>query len=134
MREPLRTITGLANTNKYLDPDSDDPKPVAQYLECRMVGDKYICPYCTKEVSHSQGIKKGYTRHLGNKLCIEAREASAKVASSSSAGGGGVDDEDSDSSDELDEDTSMFRENNAGDASDDAEVDEDSRPSKKSRK
>jgi uncharacterized Zn-finger protein len=141
MREPLRTITGQANMNKYLDKDSDILKPVVQYLECRTVGDKYVCPYCTKEVkNNSQGIKKAYNRHLGNKSCIQAREAAAKVASSSSAsggGGGGVDDEDSDdvdSSDELDEDTSMLRENDSGDESDAADDDEDSRPSKRSRK
>ena len=144
MREPLRTITGQANMNKYLDLDSDDPKPVGPYLECKMVGDKYVCPYCTKDVSHSQGIKKGYTRHLGNKTCMKAREAADKVASSNSAsgggpsgGGGGVDDEgsdDEDSSDQNDEDTYMTGENDAGDGPGDAEDVADSRPLKRSRK
>ena len=58
--------------------------PAGPYIECRMVGDKYICPYCSNIVPHSQGITKGYTRHLGQVTCKNARKAAAKVASSSS--------------------------------------------------
>ena len=83
------------------------------------------------------------TLYICNVSCTKAREVAAKVASSSSAsggsasGGGGVDDdvsEDDDSSNELHDDTSMLRENDAGDVSANAEDGADIRPSKRSRK
>ncbi len=123
--------------NKYLDPDRGCPKPAVSYLECKMVGGKYFCPYCNKVVPHSQGIKKGYTRHLGQVTCKKAREAAAKAASSSGSGGK-VDEEDRDDDDssvepEPENDTFMLWEIDPSDIPYETHDVADSRPSKRSR-
>ena len=141
MREPLRTLTGQANMNKYLDPDTGSPTPAVSFLECKLVGGKYICPYCRNVVPHTQGIKKGYTRHLGQVNCKKVREAAGKAAPSSSASGGlsggGVDEEDLDDDDssveaEPEDDPFLLWGIDSSDL-DRAHRLEDGRPSKRSR-
>ena len=142
MREPLRTLTGQANMNKYLDPDSGSPTPAVSFLECKLVGGKYICPYCSNVVPHTQGIKKGYTRHLGQVTCKKVREAAGKAAPSSSSAsgglsGGGVDEEDLDDDDssneaEPEDDTFLLWGIDSSDL-DKAHGFADGRPSKRSR-
>ena len=87
MREPLRTLTakvhvtatGQANMDRYFDEVTGDRTTVvdrkAVELESyKMVGEKYYCPYCSKELTTPQGINKAYKRHLSTKACEKVRE------------------------------------------------------------
>ena len=40
----------------------------------KMVGEKYYCQYCSKELTTPQGINKAYKRHLSTKACEKVRE------------------------------------------------------------
>jgi hypothetical protein len=79
--------------------------------------DKYKCPYCLNLFNATQGVKKGYNRHLSTKTCQRIRD---RLDESDGEVGDG---DDGDSSDE-----------GTGDTDVNADDDTNTRPSKRSRK